>query len=385
MLKRSIFSPSDEALRLDVARFLDIEIAPHYDTWENEGQMPREAWIKAGGAGLLCRTAPEEYGGHGASFLESVVIAEELGKRRFSGFLTFLQSDIVAPYFSRLANDQQKKSYLPGLCSGSKIGAIAVTEPQSGSEVGRMQTTISRSNAGFVVNGRKAHISNGFSADVVLVAGRNGSGMKGGENEISFLIVETDTPGIERNPIPKSGMRALDTCEFTFENACVSATALLGGSGKGLFYFFTFIGLERLMLAIYAQASAVAILQELLTFCDGRKTSSGSILDHQSVYMRFADLYGECSVNQAFIDACIVEQARGRHDPHAASLAKFRATETLKSVALLAVQFRGAQGVSGKLGERATQDLVDSCVQTIWGGTNEVLRDAIGKGLMNGI
>jgi acyl-CoA dehydrogenase len=385
MIKRRIFSSSEDSLRLDVANFLDHEIAPHYGSWEKDGAIPRHAWINAGNAGLLCRTAPKSYGGQGASFLESVVIAEELGKRRFSGFLTFLQSDIVAPYFLRLGDDQQKEAYLPGLCSGSKIGALAVTEPQSGSEVGRMCTTISRTDAGFVVNGRKTHISNGYSADVVLVAGRNGSGMTGAEAEISLLIVDTDTPGIRRRPIAKSGMRALDTCEFTFENTCVPARALLGRSGKGLFYFFTLIGLERLMLAIYAQASAVAILQELLTFCDGRKTSAGTILDYQFVHCRLADLYGECTVNQAFIDACIVDQARGRYDPHAASLAKLRSTESLKSVALLAVQLRGAQGVSGAAGERVTQDLIDSCVQSIWGGASEVLRDAIGKGLMNGI
>ncbi|BCH56779.1 acyl-CoA dehydrogenase family protein [Agrobacterium vitis] len=385
MIKRSIFSPSDESWRLDVANFLDSEIAPYYGIWEKDGRIPRDAWLKAGRAGLLCRTAPKNYGGQGAGFLESVVIAEELGKRRFSGFLTFLQSDILAPYFLRLADDQQKEAYLPGLCSGSKIGALAVTEPQSGSEVRRIRTTISRNDAGLVVNGHKMHISNGFSADVLLVAGRNGAGMKGAEAEISLLIVDTDTPGIVRTPIDKSGMRALDTCELTFENVCVPAQALLGGSGKGLLYFFTFIGLERLMLAIYAQASAVAILQELLTFCAGRKTSAGSILDYQFVHCKLADLYGECTVNQAFIDACIIDQARGRHDAHAASLAKLRTTETLKAVALLAVQFRGALGVSGASGERATQDMIDSCVQSIWGGASEVLRDAIGKGLINGI
>ncbi|NDW04645.1 acyl-CoA dehydrogenase family protein [Jiella pacifica] len=209
--------------------------------------------------------------------------------------------------------------------------------------------------------------------------------MKVAGSEISLLIVDTDTPGIARTPIKKSGMKALDTCELTFADACVPAAALLGGSGKGLLYFFTFVGLERLMLAIYAQASAVAILQELLAFCDGRKTSAGSILDCQFIYCRLADLYGECAANQAFIDACIVDQARGRYDPHAASLAKLRATETLKSVALLGVQFRGAQGVSGESGERAAQDVIDSCVQSIWGGANDVLRDAIGKQLVNSI
>jgi acyl-CoA dehydrogenase len=385
MIKRSIFSRSDELLRLRVAEFLDSEIVPHYRDWESDGRIPRDAWTKAGRAGLLCRTTPKAYGGQDASFLESVVIAEELGKRRLSGFLTFLQSDIVAPYFLRLANEQQKQAYLPALCSGLKIGAIAMTEPQSGSEVGRMRTTFSQTSAGFAVNGQKAHISNGFTADVVLVAGQTRSIALGAEPELSLLIVDTNTPGITRTPIPKSGMRALDTCEFSFENCCVPTTSLLGTSGKGLFYLLAFLGLERLMLAIYAQASAVSILGELVAFCNSRKTSGGSLLDYQFILSRLADLYSECSVNQTFIDACIVEQTRGRHDPRSASLAKLRSTETLKSVALLAVQFRGAQGISGASGERAAQDLVDSCVQSIWGGASEVLRDAIGRSLVNSI
>jgi acyl-CoA dehydrogenase len=385
MIKRSIFSRSDEVMRLRVAEFLDSEIVPHYRDWESEGRIPREAWTKAGRAGLLCRTAPKAYGGQDAGFLDSVVIAEELGKRRLSGFLTFLQSDIVVPYFLRLANEQQKKAYLPGLCSGLKIGAIAMTEPQSGSEVGRMRTTISQTDAGFVINGQKAHISNGFTADVVLVAGQSLSTGQGQEPELSLLIVDTNTPGITRTPTPKSGMRALDTCELSFEDCGVPTTSLLGTSGKGLFYLFTFLGLERLMLAIYAQASAVAILGELIAFCNNRKTSGGSLLDYQFILTKLADLYSECTVNQAFIDACIAEQARGRHDPRSASLAKLRSTETLKAISLLGVQFRGAQGISGGSGERAAQDLVDSCVQSIWGGASEVLRDAIGKSLVNSI
>jgi acyl-CoA dehydrogenase len=383
MIRRSIFSQGDEQFRLEVAAFLDREIAPHYANWVETGRVPRAAWVKAGDAGLLCRTAPRSYGGRDASFLESVVIAEELGRRRFSGFLTFLQSDIVAPYFLRLATDEQKSAYLPGLCSGEKIGAIAMTEARSGSEVAQMRTTISKAGKNFVLNGHKAHISNGFTADVVLVAGRIGATAPDDNAPLSLLIVDTGLKGVNRSPIAKSGMQALDTCELIFEDCEVSNTRLLGVEGKGLLYLFTFLGLERLMLAIYAQASAIAILRELILFCHGRKTSSGTILDLQATYSRLADLYSDCCVNQTFIDTCILEQMHGRHDPRSSSIAKLRATEVLKSIALLAVQFRGAQGVSGETGERATQDMIDSCVQSIWGGASEVLRDAIGKSLVN--
>ncbi|WP_112804072.1 acyl-CoA dehydrogenase family protein [Rhizobium sp. SYY.PMSO] len=383
MIRRNIFSQGDEQFRLEVAAFLDGEIAPRYASWVEAGRVPREAWRKAGDAGLLCRTAPRSHGGRAASFLESVVIAEELGKRRFSGFLTFLQSDIVAPYFVRLATDEQKAAFLPGLCSGEKVGAIAMTEPRSGSEVAQMRTTISKADGTFVLNGHKTHISNGFTADVVLVAGRTDATAPDGDARLSLLIVETGQKGVKRSPIAKSGMQALDTCELIFQDCEVPKTRLLGAEGQGLLYLFTFLGLERLMLAIYAQASAIAILRELILFCHGRKTSTGTILDHQTTYSRLADLYSDCCVNQAFIDTCIVEQMQGRHDPRSSSIAKLRASEVLKSIALLAIQFRGAQGISGETGERATQDMIDSCVQSIWGGASEVLRDAIGKSLVN--
>lgn len=385
MIKRDIFSPSDDRFRLHVAAFLDSEIAPHYSDWESTGRIPRDAWLKAGEAGLLCRTAPALHGGHDAPFTEAVVIAEELAKRRFSGFLTFLQSDIVAPYFLKLATDSQKQAYVPDLCSGAKLGAIAMTEQQSGSEIQHMKTAFTRHADGFSISGEKKHISNGFSADVILVAARRADLPSGRDPQLSLLIVDGGTPGLSREPIPKSGMRALDTSKIVLDNCVLGDDKLLGAEGRGLFYLLTFLGLERLMLAIYAQASATAILQELVTFCTERKTSTGCLLDYQTNYCRLADLYAECAVNQSFIDACIIAQAHGKHDPKASSLAKLRATETLKSVAVLAVQLRGAQGISDATGARSTQDVVDSCVQSVWGGASETLRDAIGRSLINSI
>ncbi|MER9408696.1 MULTISPECIES: acyl-CoA dehydrogenase family protein [unclassified Mesorhizobium] len=385
MIKRSLFSHTDDRFRLYVADFLDSEIAPYHGDWEMQGRIPRDAWLKAGAAGLLCRTAPSGHGGCDAPFTEAVVIAEELAKRRLSGFLTFLQSDIVAPYFLKLATENQKQDYVPGLCSGAKLGAIAMTEPQSGSEVAHMKTSVARIDGDFAINGEKKHISNGFSADVIVVAARKAGLALEQAPQLSLLIVDADRQGLSREPIAKSGMRALDTSTIVFDDCRVGGDKLLGAEGRGLFYLLTFLGLERLMLAIYAQTNAVTILQELIGFCGRRKTSRGSLLDYQVNYCRLADLYGECTVNQAYIDACIIEQSRSGLNPRAASLAKLRATETLKSVAALSVQLHGAQGISGVSGERCTQDLLDSAVQSIWGGASEVLRDVIGRGLVNSL
>lgn len=385
MIRRNLFSQADDRFRLHVADFLDSEIAPCHRDWEMQGWIPRNAWLKAGAVGLLCRTAPRSYGGLDAPFTESVVIAEELAKRRLSGFLIFLQSDIVAPYFLKLATELQKQDYVPDLCSGAKLGAIAMTEPQSGSEVAHMKTSVTRADGDFVINGEKKHISNGFLADVIVVAARNAGLALNQAPQLSLLIVDANTQGLSRARIPKAGMRALDTSTLIFDECRVGGEKLLGAEGRGLFYLLTFLGLERLMLAIYAQASAVTILQELISFCGRRKTSTGSLLDYQVNYCRLADLYGECTVNQAYIDACIIEHAHSGLDPRAASLAKLRATETLKSICALSVQLRGAQGVSGVSGERCTQDLLDSSVQSIWGGASEVLRDVIGRSLANSV
>ncbi|PWC85511.1 acyl-CoA dehydrogenase [Azospirillum sp. TSH100] len=385
MLKRDIFNSDHDLLREQVGHFLDAEVVPHHRAWAETGHVPADIWRRAGANGLLCRMVPEEYGGRGGGFLDSVVIIEELAHRRISGLLTCLQSDIVAPFLVRLGTGEQKRRYLPGFCSGEVLGAIALTEPRSGSDIHHMQTRCLRKGDELVLSGEKIHISNGSLADLVIVAARSDRGAIGGQAGISLALVEAPCAGLFRERIPKSGVPALDTARLCFDDCRLPADRLLGAEGMGFLYLMTFLSIERLILAIYAQASAVVVLRDLIADCGARPASAGTVLDYQNTQFQLGDLFSQCAVNQAFIDRCIAEQAMGRSNPRSACIAKLRATETLKKLAMAGVQLRGAMGISGASGTRATQDVINSCVQSIWGGTSEVLLGVIGRSLINSL
>lgn len=383
MFKRDLFDAAHEALRRHVSDFLDAEIVPHHAGWTQAEHVPMEVWRQAGQNGLLCRTVPSEYGGLGRDFLDSVVIIEELARRRLPGLLTFLQSDILAPFLLRLGTDAQKKRFLPSLCSGDALGAIALTEPHSGSDIYAMRTHAENVGDDVVLNGTKTHISNGSTADVILVAARSKKGALAGHAGFSLVLVEAKSPGLSRDKISKSGMRALNTSCLRFDNCRVPVENLLGAEGMGFVYLVSFLGVERLVLSIYAQASAEALLHELIETCHSRQTANGTLLDFQHIQFRFADLFSECATNRAFVDLCISNHLKGQTDPRAACIAKLRTTELLKAIAAYGLQLRGAAGISGPEGERTTQDLIDSSVQSIWGGSSEVMRDLIGRSLVN--
>ncbi len=385
MFERTIFTEHHDALRHDIGSFLASEIAPFHGGWVAARETPRAFWSRAGDAGLLCRTVPEDYGGAGGSFLESVVVTEELAYNRISGLLTCLQSDIVAPFILRLGSDAQRNALLPGMCRGDTLGAIALTEPQGGSAIAAIETRATDNGASLVLNGTKTHISNGSVADVIIVAARCEKGMLGNQPGLSLILVEAERPGIRRRRIEKAGMPALDTGEIVFENCVVPRDNVLGSEGMGFMYLMTFLGIERLVLAVYAQASCERLLHDLIADCDAKRTPEGSLLDFQNTRFSLADLHADCAVNRAYLDACIVGACNGKSDPRKACIAKLRTTETLRKIAALGVQFRGAAGISGASGAQAMQDLLDACVQSVWGGASEVLRDVIGRSLTSGL
>ena len=380
MLRRELFSESDLRFREGVADFLEREIAPNYPEWEANGIVPKDAWRRAGDAGLLCRTVSRDYGGPGESFLRSVIVIEEVSKRRLSGFMTYLQSDIVVPYLIQIGSESQKRRYLPDCVTGRRLAAVAITEPHCGSDLAAMKTSASKGPGGYRITGTKTHVSGGTNADLIVVATRT-AGENVGREGTSLLLVETPIEGLDRIALPKAGLRALDTSSLVFAGTLVSEDCLLGAEGMGFLYLVKLLTIERLVLAISAQAACNQILRETIGDCGNRVFSRGSVLDFQNTRFALADLISECVTNQVFIDRCIIEQMRGDMNPTAACIAKLRTTELLKRIALQAVQFRGARGVGAAAGDRAAQDLLDACVQTIWGGTNEVMKDIIGQGL----
>lgn len=383
MLNRSLFTPQNADFREEVAAFLDTEIMPHYPDWQTARTIPRSAWLKAGKAGFLCRGMPQEFGGKATDFRESVVIIEELAKRRLSGFLLFLQSDIVAPYIFHLGTDEQKKSLLPRMATGQILGAVAMTEPQSGSDIHAIQTRISSTNSGTHLSGSKMHISNGSIADIVIVAARSAAQETAQHAAMTLVLTHPPHKNISREAIAKTGMRALDTGLITYDNYPIAAENYLGQENRGFLYLMSFLAIERLVLAIYAQAHAMAVLHDLVTVCAARPSGKGHVLDHQTIQFQIADLFGECAVNQCFLDQMCRNHIAGQHDLKNACIAKLRTTRTLTKAASLGVQFRGAQGISGDSGAKASQDLLDASVQSIWGGSSEIMLDVVGKGLAN--
>ena len=383
MFKRTLFENAHATLRQQTAAFLDSNVVPHHDGWTTAQSAPRQIWRDAGAQGLLCRTVPQEYGGQGRDFRDSVVLIEELANRRLPGFLAFLQSDIVAPYILRVGNKTQRETILPGLCSGALVGAVALTEPHSGSDLHAMQTFARRDGDDFILDGQKTHISNGSTADILAVAARSDTHSATGQAGFSMLLVDANQAGMTRQRIVKSGMRALDTSQLCFQNCRLPAANLLGAEGMGLVYLVTFLGVERLILSIYAQASAEAMLQEVIALTARRKTAAGSVLDFQATQFRLADHFSDCAANRSLVDSCIAAHLKGQLDTRAACVSKLRTTETLKQIAACKLQLSGAAGFCGDEGERATQDLIDSSMQSIWGGSSEILRDVIGRSLVN--
>lgn len=383
LFQRDLFDGGHHVLRQQVAAFLDEDVVGPHRNWTQARYVPRGIWRKAGEAGLLCRTLPPEYGGKGRDFRDSVVVIEELAARRLAGLPTYLQSDIFAPLILRLGSAELKQSVLPGLCDGSLLGAVALTEPQSGSDLNAFRTSARRDGDNMVLNGTKTHISNGSAADLIIVAGRSDKAMLGDQPGFSLVLAEGAADGLTRKTIPKSGMQALDTATLTFDNCLLPASNLLGQEGFGFVHLMQSLVAERLVLAVYAQASAETQLREMVAACHARRTTPGSLLDYQHIRFRLADLYSDCAVNRAFVDQCISAQLHNRLDAKAACIAKLRCTEMLKSIAAQAMQLRGAAGISETEGERTVSDLVDASTQTIWGGSSEVMRDVIGRGLVN--
>ncbi len=385
MFKRTLFEADHETLRHQVADFLETQVVPDHPQWVADRQAPRAIWQQAGEAGLLCRTIPTDYGGHGGDFRDSVIIIEEIAKRRLCGLLTFLQSDIVAPYLHRLGNEVQRQEYLPGLCSGRRIGAIALTEPQGGSDLHALSCAAEQDGDEIVLTGEKTHISNGSQADLIIVAARKG-GTDGGTGQptgFDMVLVDADTPGLTRSRIDKTGMPALDTSHLRFDGCRVPQGNLLGASGMGFFYLVSFLSIERLVLAVYAQAMAETLLQETVKLCNARQTGQGSTLDYQATQFRLADLYGEAMANRSVVDSCIADHLAGRLDNRNACIAKLRSTETLAAIAAAKLQLSGARGFCAEGADTATQDVLDSAIQTIWGGSSEVMRNVVGSSLAN--
>ena len=376
---REIFDAEHEAFRQTVRSFVEREIAPHHDQWEKDGVVSREVWRAAGRQGLLGMDVPEEYGGGGvADFRYNVVVNEELARRGFYGAAFPLFNDMIAPYLTSLATEQQRRRWFPGLCSGELIAAFAMTEPGAGSDLQGIRTTAVDKGDHYVLNGQKTFISNGILSDLVVLVARTNpeSGVKG----ISLLVVERGMAGFERGRnLDKVGQHAQDTAELFFDNVEVPKDNLLGEEGQGFVYLMTNLSQERLSIAVAAATACEMILELALDYAKERQAFGRPIGSFQHNRFLLAEMATEAHIARVFVDDCIRRHLTGDLDAAKASMAKWWTTELQKKVVDEAVQLHGGYGYMMEY--PVARAFVNSRIQTIYGGTTEIQKEIIGRSL----
>ena len=377
---RAIFEPSHELFRGSFRTFLAKEVLPHYSEWENAGIVDRAIWTKAGQQGFLGLGVPEEYGGAGtADFRYNVIIAEELARHTLSGLAFTMQNDVALPYFLSLATEEQKRRWLPGIVSGEKITAIAMTEPQAGSDVAGIKTRAARSADGdeYVLNGAKTFISNGQLADLIIVVARTAEHRHRG---LSLLVVEGDTQGFTRGrKLDKIGMRSQDTSELFFDDVRVPAANLLGEENRGFYALMRNLAQERLSAAVGAVAGAESMLADTLEYVKGRVAFGQPIGQFQNTRFVLAELFTEARVARVFIDHCLAEHLSGRLSDDEAAMAKWWTTELQNRVMDRCLQLHGGYGYMNEY--RVARAWRDSRVLTIAACSTEIMKEIIGRSL----
>jgi alkylation response protein AidB-like acyl-CoA dehydrogenase len=380
-MQRDIFDAEHDAFR-DLARtFIAKEITPFHDQWEHDGQVSRDVWLAAGKAGLLGTDVPEEFGGGGVEdFRYNAVLLEELASAGASGIGFPLQNDVVAPYLLRLANDEQKQRWLPGFCSGEIITAIAMTEPGTGSDLQGIQTSARQDESGdWILNGSKTFITNGILADLVIVVAKTDP--EAGSRGFSLLVVERGMPGFERGRrLEKVGMKAQDTAELSFTDVRVPAANVLGELGNGFVYLMQNLAQERLSIAVGSIAGAARALELTLEYTKDRKAFGRPVANFQNTRFELAEMDTEVTITQVFVDKCLSEHVAGRLSIADAAKAKWWASDVLKRVVDRCVQLHGGYGYM--LEYPIAKAFVDSRVQAIFGGTNEIMKEIIGRTLV---
>lgn len=381
-MERTIFDDEHDMFRTSFRKFIDQEITPHYERWENAGIVDRSLFSSAGKQGFLALQAPTEYGGGGtADFRFNAIIAEELMYSGYGGAglgLT-LHNDITLPYFLELTTDEQKSRWLPGICSGELITAVAMTEPGIGSDLASMSTTAIRDGDTYVVNGSKTFITNGINSDLVIVAVKTDPTLK--HKGISLLVVERDMLGFERGRnLEKIGQHSQDTAELFFNDVHVPVSNRLGEEGQGFALLVRNLAQERLSIAIAGLAAARAALRWTLEYTKERTAFGQPVAQFQNSKFKLAEVATEVEVTQSFVDRCITELNNATLGPEDAAMAKWWCTELQKRTVDTCLQLHGGYGYMREY--PIARAYTDARITTIYGGTTEIMKEIIGRKLV---
>ncbi len=380
-MRRTLFTEEHRLFRDAFKHFLEKEVVPYYDQWEKDGIVSREMWLKAGQQGFLGLAVPEEYGGAGVDdFRYSAIIAEEAARAGVvsAGMVIGLHNDIVLPYFLAYTNEEQKQRWLPGMCSGELITAIAMTEPDTGSDLAAIRTTAERRGDYYILNGQKTFISNGIIGDVVIVVAKTDPALR--HKGISLLVVERDMEGFKRGrKLDKVGLKAQDTAELSFEDVKVPVTNLLGEEGKGFSYLMRQLAQERLSVGVSAVAACETALEITLEYCKERTAFGQPIGSFQNSRFKLAEMKTEIQIARVFVDRCIEELNDGNLTPETAAMAKWWTSDLQKRVIDQCVQLHGGYGYM--LEYPIARAYLDARVQSIYAGTNEIMKEIIGRSM----
>ena len=378
-MKRTVFEDEHEALRQSAREFIERELVPNAEKWEADRLIDRSAFTAAGKYGLIGFNMPEEYGGGGSDdFRFNAVIDEEMA--RYGGPVPSLslQNDVVGPYFKHLANEEQLARWMPGIASGELILAVAMTEPGAGSDLAGIRTSAVRDGDDWIVNGSKTFISSGLNSDLVVVVCRTDP--EAGHKGFTLLVVERDMPGFTRGrKLDKMGLHAQDTAELHFEDVRVPSANVLGKVGRGFYHLMENLPSERLSIAISAIAGARESWRQTLQYAKDRKAFGQSIGNFQHNRFLLAEMDTELDVSEQYVDRCLQAVVDGDLTAVEAAKAKWWCTETAKKVIDGCVQLHGGYGYMMEY--RVARDYVDSRIQTIFGGTTEIMKDIIGRDL----
>ncbi len=380
-MKRTLFTEEHNLFRDTFKHFLEKEVVPYYPQWEKDGIVSREMWLKAGQQGFLGLAVPEEYGGIGVNdFRYSAIMAEESARAGVvsAGMVIGLHNDIILPYFIAYANEEQKKRWLPGMCSGELITAIAMTEPGTGSDLAAIRTTAERIGDYYILNGQKTFISNGIISDVVIVVAKTDPALR--HKGISLLVVERNMQGFKRGrKLDKVGLKAQDTAELSFEGMKVPVTNLLGEEGKGFSYLMRQLAQERLSVGVSAVAACETALEITLEYCKERTAFGQPIGSFQNSRFKLAEMKTEIEIARVFVDRCIEELNDGNLTPETAAMAKWWTSDLQKRVVDQCVQLHGGYGYM--LEYPIARAYLDARVQSIYAGTNEIMKEIIGRSM----
>lgn len=364
------------------ARFAQRELVPHVERWKKQGVVDRFAWLKAGEAGILCASIPEEYGGGGGDRRHEAVIAAELSKAGLGGGFgtgVGVSCGLVAHYILRYGTEAQKRAWLPGMATGTIVGAIAMTEPGTGSDLQNIRTTARREGDAYILSGQKTFISNGQTADLVVVAAKTGTeGAKG----VSLIAMEAaNANGFRRGRnLDKIGMHAQDTSELFFDDVRVPAANLLGGEeGRGFVQLMQELAWERLSCALGAVTNTERAVEMTVNYVKERTAFGKPLMAFQNTQFRLAECKSHAVIARTFVDDLMMKLMAGALDPVTAAIAKWWTTETLNNVADECLQLHGGYGYMNDY--PIAQLWADARVTKIFAGTNEIMKMLIARSL----